>query len=116
MREEIVNAQITDVTLGYEDHNILTFGLTIQFGCSGCVYGGVALDGYDKEQGERIPSAKGMQCLTEIMKVVGVRNWEDLKGKYIRVVDAGLGHSLDTIGNLMEDKWFSLEKFWEVMP
>lgn len=113
MGERIVNAQITNVTLGYEDHGILTFGLTIKFGCSGCVYGGFALDNYDKSLGRRIPTAKGFQCLTEIMKVVGVRNWEDLQDKYIRVVDSGIGSSLDKIGNLMEDKWFSIKEFWE---
>lgn len=113
MEENIVNAQITNVTLGYEDHGILTFGLTIKFGCSGCVYGGFALDNYDKSLGRRIPTAKGFKCLTEIMKVVGVRNWEDLQGKYIRVVDSGIGSSLDKIGNLMEDKWFSIKEFWE---
>lgn len=114
MEEKIVNAQITNVTLGYGDHGILTFGLTIKFGCSGCVYGGFALDNYNKPLGRRIPTAKGFQCLTEIMKVVGVRNWEDLQGKYIRVVDSGIGSTLDKIGNLMEDKWFSIKEFWEV--
>lgn len=110
---EISNAKITKVTLGYEDQSILTFGLVLEIagGC-GCVYGGYALDSYDKEKKKRILNAKSMECLTEIMRVVGVRNWEDLNGKYIRVKIDGLGSPLTTIGNIMEEKWFDIKEFF----
>lgn len=113
MDGKIVNAQITNVNLGYEDHGILTFGLTLEFGACGCVFGGYALDTYDKIKKRRVASAKSMECLTEIMRVVGVRNWEDLNGKYIRVVNNGLGSCVDTIGNLMKDEWFNISEFFE---
>lgn len=111
---EISNAHITNVSLGYEDHGILTFGLTLEIagGC-GCVFGGYALDNYDKTLKKRIPSARAMECLTEIMRVVGVKNWEDLNGKYIRIINKGWGSTIDTIGNLMEDKWFNIKDFFE---
>ena len=38
--------------------------------------------------------------------------WEDLKGKYIRVKDNGWGSTIDEIGNLMEEKWFNLREFF----
>lgn len=48
---EIKNAKITSTSLGYEDHGILTFGLCLDIsGGGGVVYGGFALDGYDKEK------------------------------------------------------------------
>lgn len=47
------------------------------------------------------------------MKTVGVDNWEDLEGKYIRVVNRGIGRTIKTIGNLMEDKWFDIEEFFK---
>lgn len=114
MDGKIVNAQITGVSLGYEDHGILTFRLGLEFANGGCcLYGGYALDSYDKEKRKRVAGAKSMECLTEIMRVVGVRNWEDLNGKYIRVVDNGRSSCVDTIGNLMKDEWFNISKFFE---
>lgn len=109
-----LNAQIEDVTLGYEEHGILTFWLTLNIaGGGGCCYGGIVLDNYDPVTGKRIPTAKAFECLTEIMHVVGVKNWEDLKGKYIRIKEDCLRRKVDAIGNLMEDKWFSLDDFFE---
>lgn len=112
--KEVLNARITSVSLGYENHCILTFGLGLEIsGGGGCVFGGYALDTYDKEAGERIPTAAGFECLTKIMQTVGVSNWEDLKDKYIRVVSRGIGLSIIEIGNIMEDKWFNIEEFFE---
>lgn len=110
---EIKNAKITSTSLGYEDHGILTFGLCLDIsGGGGVIYGGFALDGYDKEKKKRVCDAKSMECITEIMNVVGVKNWEDLKGKYIRIQTNGWGSTIDTIGNLMEDKWFNIREFF----
>lgn len=112
--EEILNAKILNVSLGYEDHGILTFSLRLDISGGGCLsFGGYALDNYDKEKKGRIPTADGFECLTEIMNTVGVRKWEDLKGKYIKVVSRGFGKSITTIGNIMEDKWFNIKKFFE---
>ena len=44
--------------------------------------------------------------------MVGVRNWEDLNGKYIRVKIDCLGSPLTTIGNIMEEKWFDIKEFF----
>lgn len=109
---EFVNARIKHVTLSMADHGVLTYGLTLDFGGSGCVYGGIvigkgylgakAFEGY----------AKGMEALMRIMNVVGVERWEDLTGKYIRVVDPGWGGIVDMIGNILEDKWFSQKDFF----
>lgn len=110
---KISNAQITDVTLGYEDHGVLTFGLTLDIAGGGCcVFGGFCLDRWDEEKQKRVCDAKSMECLTEIMRVVGVRNWEDLQWKYIRIVDNGYGSTVDTIGNLMKDEWFNVREFF----
>lgn len=114
MEETIRNAQITSVSLGYEDHGILTFGLGLNIAKGGCcVFGGYALDEYDKALDKRVCGADSLECLTEIMKTVGVEKWENLKGKYIRVIDRGWGTTIDTIGNLMEDKWFNIKDFFE---
>lgn len=111
---KILNAKITNVNIGYEDHGILTFGITLEIVNGGSrVFGYYSLDGWDKEKNKRVCSAKSMECLTEIMKVVGVRNWEDLNGKYVRIEDNGLSSTVDTIGNIIKDDWFNIREFFK---
>lgn len=50
--------------------------------------------------------------MMRIMDTVGVERWEDLKGRYVRVVDPGLGKTVDTIGNILEEKWFNQREFF----
>lgn len=114
MADEICNARITKISFGYEDHGFLTFYLRLDIaGGRGCCWGGYCLDEYDKAKGRRVPTKEGFECLTEIMNTVGVDKWEDLEGKYIRVVNRGIGRTIKTIGNLMEDKWFDIEEFFK---
>lgn len=47
-----------------------------------------------------------------IMNVVGVEEWESLKGKYVRVATKGWGNPIKIIGNLIEDRWFDYESFY----
>ena len=113
-KSEILNAQITNISLGYEDHGILTFGLTLNIADgTSCVFGGYALDKYDKETEKRYCPAYSMELITRIMKVVGVSRWEDIKGKYIRVVSNGWGSTIKKIGNLMKNEWFDIDAFFK---
>lgn len=112
MSEKILNAKIESVSLCFQN-GILTFylGLAIQDG-GGCCFGGYALDEYDKAEDRRLPISLGLECLEEIMRTVGVSSWENLRDKYLRVVDRGIGESIAVIGNIMEDKWFDIEEFF----
>ena len=111
---EILNAQITDIYLGYEDHGILTFGISLNIADgTNCVFGGYALDEYDKETEKRYCPAYSMELITRIMKTVGVSRWEDLKGKYIRVVSNGRSSIIKKIGNLMKNEWFDIDAFFK---
>ena len=109
---EIKNAQIESTMLGREDHGIFTFMIYIRFDGCGCGVGGYALDAYDKQLNKRVFSTKSLEAVSKILDVVGVDKWEDLKGKYIRIKDNGWGSTIDEIGNLMENKWFNLRKFF----
>ena len=112
MSEKILNAKIESVSLCFQN-DILTFyiGLKIQGG-AGCCFGGYALDEYDETERRRLPISLGLECLEEIMKTVGVSSWENLRDKYLRIVDRGLGESIAVLGNIMEDKWFNIEEFF----
>ena len=111
--EEIVNAKITDTKLGYEDHCIFTCMLALEGSAWGCGFGGYALDEYNKSEKRRIATQQGFQAIIELMEALEVRNWEDLKGQYVRVVSQGLGGKITKIGHLIKDKWFSFEEFFE---
>jgi len=110
---EIMNAKITNVSLSMRDHGCLTYGLTLDMGGAGCIYGGICIGhgylGSDHFDG----SAKGLEALMRIMDVVGVERWEDLNGKYCRVVSDGRGSIISKIGNIIEDKWFDQKEFFK---
>lgn len=110
--EEIVNAKITNTQLGYEDHCIFTCMLTLEGGGWGCGFGGYALDEYKKQYKKRIATQQGFQAIIELMETLEVRNWEELKGQYVRVVSQGWGGKIKKIGHLIKDKWFSFEDFF----
>ena len=110
---EILNAKISDTKLGYEDHGIFTCQLCLEGDGWVCCYGGYALDNYSKEQNKRIATRQGFQAIIELMKTLEVDNWENLKGKYVRVEGQGWGGKITKIGHLIKDKWFSFEELFE---
>lgn len=110
----IKNARITSTKLGREDHGIFTFVIYVEIqGGACCGIGCYALDCFDKDSEKRIFRAESMEIISKILDVVGVDNWEDLKGKYIRIRDRGWGSTIDEIGNLMDDKWVNIRHFFE---
>ena len=105
----ITNAKIEKTMLGIEDHGIMTFSLSLGFNSCGQGFGGYALDGRAGETGH----GKSIQCIRKILETVGVMQWEDLEGKLIRIKkDSEFSGPIRAIGNIMEDKWFDIEKFW----
>lgn len=108
------NAKITGTALGFADHGIMTFWLSLEFDGGGVGFGGYALDTYDKEKKERVGWGPSLDCLKEIMETVGVENWEDIKGKHIVVESEGFGGKATGIRNLVkEDKWFRPKEWFE---
>ena len=106
--DTIINAKIQSTQFGICDHGIMTFFLNLEWGGGGQGLGGYALDGGNPRRGSGI----GILAIREILETVGVENWEDLKGKLVRVKHFGWGSiRKPIIGNIMEDKWFDLEAF-----
>lgn len=110
---EILNAKITSVSLTMADHCCLTYYLGLDMGGTKCSYGGLCIGhgylGADEFEG----SPYGLEAMMRIMDTVGVDRWEDMKGKYCRVVSDGWGSVVHTIGHIIEDKWFDQRKFFE---
>ena len=103
----IENALITNVSLNFKDHGVLTLNIVLEGSGWGCCFGGYVLGigylGAKEFKGEE----KGIECIMRIMDVIGVDDLMLAKGKYIRVELSGWGGSIIKIGNIIHDKWFS---------
>jgi len=108
---ETKNAKIDGTFLGVEDHGIFTFYLYLSYGGAGQGAGGYGLDSYDEKTNKRVGYKRGIQLIMEILKVVGVNTWEELKGKHIRV-KADMGRVYE-IGNFLKDDWLNFEEFFK---
>lgn len=98
------NAKIKNTMLGYEDHGILTCYLRLEQEGSSQVFGGYRLDAPKDKQSEL-----GSFWIKRILKTVGVRKWEELKDKYVRVDGEDYGE-IRGIGHIIDDNWFYPKK------
>lgn len=123
LKKEICNARIVDTQLGIEDHGLLTFNLRCEFrdsyGKGTCSFGGCSFGSrcmnYDGTY-EYVNVKFTSELLMRVLTVVGVRNWEDIKGKLIRIRTngrPGCAGGIEAIGNIIEDEWFCIEDFYE---
>jgi hypothetical protein len=110
---EIKNVTIESTFLGCEDHGIFTFFLNVKGDGWGVGIGGYCIDEYDPDRKKRVFSKKGAQLIKDIIKTVGAKSWEDVKGRLIRVEDNGWGKSVVKFGHIMEDKWIDLSTYFE---
>ena len=111
---EIKNVKIKNVSLTMADHACLTFYLLLEGDGWGISYGGYCIGhGYLHSDSFTALNGGGLVAMMRIMDTVGVERWEDLKDKYIRVVDEGWGSPIKKIGNIIEDKWFDIDEFFK---
>jgi hypothetical protein len=86
---EVINARITGTFLGIQHNDIFTFWVYLDFyNGGGQAFGGFAMDNpvnIHTENFHREGTSFGMECVMQILKVVGVESWEELKGKPCRV-------------------------------
>lgn len=112
---KIENAFIESVDLSMADHGCLTLAMSLNGGGWGVVYGGYCLGhGYLGADDDFFSgSADGMEYLIRIMDTIGVERFQNLKGKYVRIATKGWSSTVKIIGNIIEDKWFDAETFFE---
>jgi len=110
--ERILNAKITGVSISMADHGCLTFYIILEGSGWGCSFGGYCIaSGYLGSNNFVAENGHGLEAMMRIMDTVGVEKWEDLEGKYVRV-EFNNSQTINKIGNLLKDKWFSLEEFF----
>ena len=111
---EIKNVKIKKVSLTMADHVCLTFYLLLEGDGWEISYGGYCIGhGFLDSDSFIAENGGGLVAMMRIMDTVGVERWEDLKDKYIRVVDEGWGSPIKKIGNIIEDKWFDIDEFFK---
>lgn len=111
----IENARITKVDLSFEDHGCLVLALVLEGNGWGCTFGGYVMgkgDLYTKPE-EFTGSPKGILEIMNIMYVVGVSRFNEMKDKYVRVETEGWGGSIKKIGNIIKDRWFDYREFYK---
>lgn len=100
---ETDNATIEGVDLFIEDHGVLTFYISLDYGNSSHQgFGGYYLATEDKS------SAFAGRILFDILHTLEVDHWDDLKGKVVR---AKHEHSkVHAIGHPTKNKWVDVQK------
>lgn len=106
------NMQIISVDLSMQDHGVITLMMSMKGNCIGTVYGGICLGHGYLGAKEFSGSVKAMPYIMRIMDVVGVERFNDMKGKYVRVAIKDFSSPVKIIGNIIEDKWFNPESFF----
>lgn len=100
------NAKITSVDLSMQAHGAITLQMVLEGDGFGLVYRGIGL-GYGYLGAKAFSgSSKAMPYIMRIMDVVGVSRFNAMKGQYVRIAHKGLGSTVKSIGNIIEDKWF----------
>lgn len=79
-------ARIKSTTLGIEDHGILTAFLHCEGDGWGISVGGYALDAWDFQIGQRIPTAYGLDHIMQMCRTIGVDSWEKIPGREVLVL------------------------------
>ncbi|WP_278864132.1 hypothetical protein [Leyella stercorea] len=110
---ELKNAKITDVSLTMGNYGSLTSWLVLNGSGWATSYGGRCLGHGYLGSKEFIGSPNGIEYLMRIMDVAGVESWGDLENKYVRVAVKSWGDSVKIIGNLIDDRWFDSDSFFE---
>lgn len=109
---KIENACITDVSITMKDHGCLTWYLCLSGAGWVVNVGGYCIGHGYLDAKEFAGSDKGTESLMRVMDTVGVERWEDLPGKYVRVVTESWGGTVEKFGNIIKEKWFDCGEFF----
>lgn len=112
---KIENAIIETADLSMHMYGCLTLRMIIQGSCWKSGYGGYVLGhGYLGAADDYFDgSGNGMESIIRIMDTVGVKSFQELEDKHIRVCSKNYGDSIKIIGNIIKDKWFDYESFYK---
>lgn len=109
---EIENAQIESVRLTMAGHGVLISDSVLNARGWGACHGGDVLGKGHLGSKDFEGYGSGIEAIMRIMDTVGVEEYGQMKGKFVRVATKGLESSVRIIGNILDDKWFDYESFF----
>ena len=92
-------ARVRNAHLEIQERGILNFWINVdyeEFGSQGV--GGICLDTYDKKLERRVGSAYGCEMIRQLLLVMGVNDFSEMKGKIIYVLHEGEGFNIKPKG------------------
>lgn len=101
---EVKNAVIERASISCGERGFLDAWLGLDYGGCGQGFGGFVLYVPKSWKHHSIESVAG-HFIFRVMEIAGVENWEDLKGKTIRV--RGTWNNVEAIGHIVKDDWFN---------
>lgn len=99
------NAIITGTSLSSADHGVLSSFIYLDYGGARQGFGGYCLHSQYWKNTEH--NVAGL-WIWRVMEIADVTEWDDLKGKTIRV--RGDNSHIEAIGHIVKDEWFYPEK------
>jgi hypothetical protein len=108
---EVKNAIIEDAVIDTGDRGFLTAWVYLNYGGIGQGFGGFSLCLPKSFKNHNDPVNYAGHFIYRVMEVAGVGQWEDLKGKTIRVKSEY--SKVHSIGHIVKDDWFDPAKEFE---
>ena len=111
---EILNAQISDVDVAFNEQGVLVAGLILSGNGWRIQYGSTyGIGATNPSATEFQGTAEGIELLMRLITLIGAKSFNGLIGKYVRVAVLPQVGEVKIIGNIVEDKWFDIEEFFK---
>lgn len=106
----VENATLRRLSIGREDHGILSASIVLEGASWGQSYGGYALDDRPAEDDDRRRGTALLACaLLELFDTFNIDDVDKLKNLPVRVRWVTQYGAIHSIGHFTKDQWFSWE-------